>query len=428
MELPPTRSPSGRARLLAAGTALLLAALAVAGPIAEAVRLEDQLSPLSDPYSESNALRSALAVLAEGWTANAGLPETTFGGLHPEAGHLHRFGGRQHVDTHYPPGPTWLVAATQLACGERPVSCLRSLPIVVSALGAFLLAFALLSTLGMLRGLAVTLAAFSPPLYSSMMMGLHYQGHALALLSIQLAALLWLFASGRPLAARDLALAGGLGFVQGWLSFDYFFLVALAPLPLAVLFTDLREREQRRRLVALVLAGGAGFAFAHALHFLQVAAYLGGVAAAADDLLGVALERADPALSSDEQPPDWVGHPWMISSIYLFTLSHEHFGFNLGNALLLALFILVALRDIDLALPGTGVRLEIDPSARPAWAVVSGLLVSCAWISLMPGHAYDHAHFIPRHLFLLWLVMGLALVRSLRLVDRGTGAGASSPS
>jgi hypothetical protein len=40
----------------------------------------------------------------------------------------------------------------------------------------------------------------------------------------------------------------------------------------------------------------------------------------------------------------------------------------------------------------------------------------------MSGHAYSHPHFIPRHLFLAWLVLLLALVRSLRL-EGGSAAG-----
>ena len=237
----------------------------------------------------------ALGYLHKGFSADASLPETTFGRLYPETGHLRRYQGQRHVDTHYPPGPTWLAAAMRQACGARPLSCLRTLPLAVSGIGAFVLAFALIVTLGLRRGLVVALAAFAVPLYSNMMLGLHYQGYALALLSIQLGGLLFLYGGGRPLAARDLALAGGLGFLQGWLSFDYFFLVAFAAVPIAVLFSDLREPSARKRLLALVAVSTGGFAFAHALHFLQVVAYYGDFMAALNDLLGVARERADPS-------------------------------------------------------------------------------------------------------------------------------------
>jgi len=408
---------SGRTRLFAAGSALLLAAIVVAGPIGEAARLQDHLSPVADPYSESNAIRAALAVLERGWTANAGLPESTFGGLYPETGHFRRYQGQTHIDTHYPPGPTWLTAAMKLGCGERPISCLRALPITVSALGAFVLAFALMVSLGAPRGLAAALGAFAVPLYSNMMLGLHYQGYALALLSIQLGALLSFFSSARALRALDLLLVAGLAFLQGWLSFDYFFLVTLAPLPIAVLFSDLREREPCRRTFALVLAGAAGFALAHALHFLQVVAYYGDLATAAKDLLSVAFERADPTLSTYKPPPEWASDPWMMSSIFLFVLSEReaHFGFRLGWPLLAALAMLSLLRGARLRLPGTELRLVVDPSARPAWAILAAVLVSCAWISVMPGHAHTHPHFIPRHLFLAWFVMIVALLCAFRL-------------
>ena len=412
----------GRAYLSAA---LLLTAGFLAGPVQQAWGLRDRLAEAADPYSEANAVRGALAYLHKGLLADASLPETTFGRLYPETGHLPKYQGERHVDTHYPPGPTWLAAATRYACGSRPLSCLRALPLAVSGLGAFVLAFALIVTLGMARGLVVSLAAFAVPLYSNMMLGLHYQGYALALLSIQLGGLLFLYGRGRPLAARDVALAGSLGFVQGWLSFDYFFLVAFAAVPIAVLFSDLREPSSRKQLLALIGVSAGGFAFAHALHFLQVVAYYGDFMAALDDLLAAARQRADPSLVTDiRRPPAWASDPWMISSVFLFVLGkgETYFGFSIGYALLAAVSGLALLGGSRLPLPGTGRQLCVGATTRPAWAIVAAVIVSCAWISVMSGHAYSHSHFIPRHLFLAWLVLLLALLRSLRL-EGGPAAG-----
>ena len=152
-------------------------------------------------------------------------------------------------------------------------------------------------------------------------------------------------------------------------------------------------------------------------------AYYGDVSAAARDLLGAARERSDPALSPElraSPPPAWASHPWMISSIYLFVLSGReiHFGFTLGHVLLAALAALVVLRGMRIPVPGTRRQLSVDSSTRPAWAVVAAVIVSCAWISVMPGHAHMHPNFIPRHLFLLWLVIVLALLRAVRFEEQ----------
>ena len=409
--------PTARARFFSTAGVVLLTAWLGFGVIREAHGLGDRLSPVADPYSESNAIRGALAYLSNGFTAHASLPETTYGGVHPEEGDLRWRMGAKHVDTHYPPGPTWLAAAMMTVCESRgPLSCLRILPILVGTVGALALGFALVASLGPLCGLVATFAAFSIPLYGNMMLGLHYQGYALALLSVQLAALLRAFAAGRSLKRRDLLLGGSLGFLQGWLSFDYFFLVAFAAVPIAVLFADLREPGPRRLLLGWMAAATAGFVLAHALHFLQVVAYYGSLGAALDDLGGVAVERADPTQPASG-PPRWVGHPWMISSVYLFLLSARprHFNFSLGNMLVPVLVVLFALRGMTFRLPGTAVRLVADRSTRPAWAALAAVLVSCMWIAVMAGHAFTHQNFIPRHLFLAWLVTVMALLCAFRL-------------
>ena len=116
--------------------------------------------------------------------------------------------------------------------------------------------------------------------------------------------------------------------------------------------------------------------------------------------MDVARERADPTVSTLEPPPAWSSDPWMISSIFLFVLGKRetYFGFSIGYALLAGISGLALLR-----------------AARPAWAIVAAVIVSCGWISVMSGHAHTHPHFIPRHLFLAWLVLLLALLRSLHL-------------
>jgi hypothetical protein len=158
---------------------------------------------------------------------------------------------------------------------------------------------------------------------------------------------------------------------------------------------------------------------AHALHLLQVAAYHGGLGAALRDLLGAAGERFDPTRSRElggKPPPVWSTDAWMMSSMYIFLLSEwdTYFGFSLGHVLLAALAIVGLLRGARLRLPGASVHLRIDSSARPAWAIAAAVIVSCAWITSMRGHALTHTHFIPRHLFLAWLVMLIAVLHSIR--------------
>src|SRR5258708_26430813 len=99
-----------------------------------------------------------------------------------------------------------------------------------------------------------------------------------------------------------------LGFLQGWLTFDYFFLVALPPLAveLAMPRIDADYRPRWRLALTRTLLASGGFAAAHWFHFLEVWAYWGSFAAALNDFRSSAAHRAGIALF-DEAGLYWIG-------------------------------------------------------------------------------------------------------------------------
>ena len=388
--------------------------------------LGDRLSPIADRYSEANAVRAVDGYRARGLRSNAGLPDSAFGGRFPRAGH-EPLAPDGYVDTHYPPGPMWLAYGTASTCGTERIACLRILPLTVGAAALAAFALGLVASLGPARGALATLAVLPVPLVTNMMHGLHYQGYAFALLLVQTLLVLRFYERGARSWRRLGSACFALGFLQGWLSFDYFFLVALCPMPFAALLSDLGRREPRRVVLGLVACGVAGFALAHGLHFLQVVVFRGGLAAAAADLLGSARERFDPG-----RTPELRGmglgpaqtDPLIVASFYLQVVSaHPNFfGFRLGGLLLALLACSFLLGGRSFPIRGARLRVTLG-DARP-WeaALALGTAVACLWIVSMRGHALAHQHFIPRHLFLAYFVGVYATLRSVR-VERASAQG-----
>ena len=82
-----------------------------------------------------------------------------------------------------------------------------------------------------------------------------------------------------------------LAFLQGWLCLERVFIVTGAAIPIALIAQSDRNELDRRTMLFLVIASGAGFFIAHVLHFLQVAGFYGSIGIAWRDLSGRAAYR-----------------------------------------------------------------------------------------------------------------------------------------
>jgi hypothetical protein len=379
---------------LRGGLPVALVVLVVFGQqLAYVIGLGDSLSPIADPFSEANALRAGEGYVEQGFSRNYGLPMVGYGDQFPETG----FGLQgTAVYTHYPPGPDLLVGALTKLFGEQRAGRYRSAPLIVGllSLGAFagLLtrAFGALAAAGLLAGCALA------PMFSNMMHGLHYQGYALGLFLVELGILIRLLGPRAvDRSARHFAALWALGFLQGWLSFDYCFLVTLAPLPLAILF---RPPGALRRTALSILLLGAGFTLAHGLHFAQVAAYLGGVGPALADLLGSAQSRLG--------EPSWADRLELVGQYATVQASRpEYFSWALP---------LVTIGSLALVILNRGTLTVFEPArlrfawhvrrGRSAGALAAAWCISLLWVAVMWEHALDHTHFVPRHYFLFYFV------------------------
>jgi hypothetical protein len=400
---------------------LLMAVLALAMGLRQwqiARSLNDGLSPIANAFSESNSIRAGEGYALRGFTYAWGLPDIIYGARFPDRGDKLRVapGKIEAIYTHYPPGADWLAGLATMLFGPGEISRFRSIPILIGTAG--LLVFAG----GLLRffhthpwkaacAFAVTLLF---PMTTNMMHGLHHHGYTTTLYLAQLAVLLAIVADGFKLSRWQTSALAVLGFLQGWLSFDNFPLVAFSSIPFSIAWWHRRAAETGwREHAAMLLLPTTGYALAHGLHFLQVAAYFGSLKAAYHDLAGAAAYRSgqgEPAL----------GGLGTFELFWRYLVQYVPRRRFFGTPLLenLAIFILlVAWSRLWLQRrPPRRFMLDLRWQAIPAAA--AAVMVGAFWIFVMTQHARHHGNYIPRNFLLAYLLPFLVVIDGLVYTPR----------
>jgi hypothetical protein len=279
------------------------------------------------------------------------------------------------------------------------------------------------------------------------MPGLHFQGYSLALLLLQWTVLLrLLWGTGlRPWHWPTLLL---LGFLQGWLSFDLFFVVSFCVIPLWLMRRAEGIRLPNRWIWIGVALPSLGFALAHFLHFLQVAAELGGLHSAFAEFRNTAVERAsqmDAVLPPTLQALfgrdiNHLGYPGSLAvSAYYYVrevliLRGMQFGPLMLLAVIAALPILIFNRT-QVAVVTITKRQQFTCSLswpgpkRILPAIVAALLVCLMWVLVMPAHVAGNFHITLRQFFFFYFCLVLTIVRSTQIarMDRNITPHGSHP-
>jgi hypothetical protein len=245
------------------------------------------------------------------------------------------------------------------------------------------------------------------PMVTSHMHGLHAQGYEHAAFLCELALLVRIFfSSARPSMVHYAAIFG-LGFLQGWLSFEYAFVVTGAAVPLALVARAHQSPVAVRKTLLVVILSGAGFTVAHMLHFLQVVQFYGTMSLALHEFSARALYR-------------WAGEvqkPYLVHvatnlirylKVLWFIPYNQHFG------PMLVLFSIIVILDRIMTM-----KVSTGPHTRARWylalffdrRVVLPVLLSygiaALWLLAMPSHAELHPHIVPRIFFFPYFVLVL---------------------
>ena len=389
----------------------------------------DRLSP-ADSYSEANALREVDGFRAQGIWRDAGLGNVLFGNRYVAEGFTATPEDRatsvlpNGIYTHYPPGPEYLLYVAEAVFGPHPVSKLRLLPLLVCWGPAVFLGFSIRRRFGADVGWLAMLALTSVTTFYNANSSIHFLGYALALLLVEFG-----IAIGRNRSVLPFLV---LGFLQGWLSFDYIFLVVFAPLGLALALPEIEPGEPRELRLALTRCAmaGTGFALAHLVHLGQVWAYYGSLGQALNDFLNSARFRSGAAQTHGVM--NYVAKSALIILYYTVSPhpivepvwrtmadgSRPDHTFRFLGMTLGAWFPIVTLTlwvvDIRYGKMNDGRKLV------PRWLKICaiGLSVSSMWWLVMQNHALVHTHLLYRHLnfafFVAVLFLSVIIARSVR--------------
>jgi hypothetical protein len=416
-----TQPPRTAARL---GTAIAVAVIVwlLLTQVFEIYHIRNGLSPTADPYSEANVIRAAEHYAKYGFLVDAGLAHIVYGDRFRNSGwtqDLYRFPLPSGVYTRYPPLPEIIAGMLEKIVGYR-VWVWRLVPVLLG-LAATVYAFAALRrVLDSLAASGMIILLSIVPMVTSHMHGLHFEGYGHAAFLCELAMLVRiLFLDERPSRGAYMALFG-LGFLQGWLSFEYVFVVGAAVVPLALVARAHGARVELRTVLLLLAVSGGGFVAAHLLHFLQVATFYGSISAALQDFSGRAAYR----FAGEAQAPYLVQVAVNLvkyAVVIWFSPNNQHFG-----ALLFIVTLLVILRGMMSARGASGLRTGTrrGPARLSDKRVVLPMVVSYAiaaiWLFVMPSHANIHTHIVPRVFFLPYFVVVLIFTLSVfqRTVDK----------
>ncbi len=406
----------------AAFIVLIIIILAGRG-IYDSLRYSRELSPVADAFSEANALRAGEGYAEKGFLSNAGLPDLCYGDQFPNRGawRVEDFPveftmsplKKDCIYTHYPPGPDLLAGVLTKVCGAGNLGCFRLFPTSIAIVSLAMFAWMLCSAIGREKAALMMLAVAVVPMTSNMMHGLHYQSYAFSLLLVEVGLFLNIFRKRQGPGALYLFILFVLGFIQGWLSFDYFFLVSLSAVPFALLYGDPDRGAGRRRLILAVAAPAAGFGFAHFLHFIQVSIYYNGsIAAAYNDIFGVGRVRFDESGSGLE----FITGRILLSIRYLFISARKELFFIVNIPVIMGItLMLLWFRDAR-AITRRPLRLALtwESSTRNFYVIIAAFAVSFMWVIVMKQHSAVHTPYIGRHLFLLYFVCILTMLECVR--------------
>ncbi len=363
-----------------------------------------------DESSELITISAAHNFAEKGFASNYGLPNFSrnYYDLDRNNGNLIRVSSSEtskpdDIYTHLPPGPWWIAGSFVKVCGNSTLSCPRILSTITSSLALLFFAIMIYSAFGPLKSTVLMFFVAIIPMTRNMVYTLHYHNYAFSIFLIYLGFILYFFKKKREFKISTAIILFTLGFVQGWVAYEYIFLISLSSIPFALLYSQLDKKEDIKRLFFAILFPVIGFCLAIGLHFIQNSLYFGSIREAFRDL----FERGKNRLLSNK-PAGWDRKIDRISLSleYFFVYARSWHFFIINFPILLSVcLVLIWFKDISITIKKPiNISLKWASSRRNYFVILTGFLASFLWILTMFNQVANEGPHMARILFFSYFV------------------------
>lgn len=372
---------------------------------------------LLEETQEILVINAAYNYLENGLSSNYGLPDNSgykayeFQQALTDPDYSLQSSETPRIYTHSPPSQYWLGWVLVKICGKDNLGCMRLYSTATGIIGLSFFALMLILSLSPFKSSALFFSVAILPMTTNMMPIFTHTNWGFSLFITQLGYLLYFFKKKTPLRAWNSILLFTLGFIQGWFTFEYFFLICLSPLPLALLYSKPAQKEDKKRLILVTLLLTTGYFSAFFLHFVQNSLFYGSAMDAYKDFFEVGKSRLSAAQ----------GH-WKIDRItltlnYFFVFPRSFYFFIINFPILIGVvLVLIWFKDISFSIQGPViVKLKWTSDRRHYFVILTALLISLLWMIVMSYNASQHTHLFPRLLFFSYFVCILTVLECTRI-------------
>lgn len=377
------------------------------------ISLNGQPSHTADGYSEANTTRGAMYFADHGFSEYSGLGDLCYTDMFPDTGFAGEAMDRgekctKYIYTHYPNGSEYL-ATPLIALFGPNMFLVRLQPILFNFLVAVFFFTVLFTYFDPKKALVLSVILLFPPMFHNYWHGLHHQGYALSLTLLQLGTVFMFWSRKNFSKYIFYFVLFLLGFIHGWMTFDYAFIATFFSLPLFFFFKE-EFKLSWWDVIWVTFWSGIGFSVAHGLHFLQVVGYYGSYQDAYNDLFKSAQFR----FNNHGQESGKIErmkqlNPFSVAKDFLWRVAGrgKYTAVNLINYVWIVLGLKLVKR-IDFNFKG--MKFNFDIKKNDVFAVITAVFVASLWSLVMRQHAFIHG-FIARHYYLVYLFCTLVLVR-----------------
>ena len=392
----------------------------------------------TDPGEDEFALVGGIHFADHGFLSNAGLWYRCYKTDKLLSWQL----SRKHLNTncvtraHYPSLPAWIAGALIKIIGEEKIyngqlHYYRIFPLIIGIISVILFAYMMISSFDIVKATIIIVAVSTAGMTSNLIGHLGLEGYTTPLYILQLGMFLYIFKKGENFKSKYCMVLFLLGFLQGWLTYDLFFVVSFAGIPFALLYATPNKSESIKRFFYALIFPLAGFGLAHVLHLVQFAVYYDSIKAAFDDLLNSAQYRSQGG--SDHVYGDinkfkmergqgsdigritllkhyinnWVDFPdYFVSFVRPF------------KKFIVIIFVMTLFQDVRMKIKKPfQVLLKWTSSYATTIAILTAFLISILWLVVMKQFSgvNELKPFVTRHFFLIYFICIVTVVDSFSL-------------